>query len=75
MYSVFTFMLPSSYFCRFNLLIILNQNLPIRDENDYDFGKILLLYSVFTRFSMKSTCNQQLIIRYTPLYLFYNCTC
>jgi len=49
-------------FCRLNLLIILNQNLPIRDENDYYFCKILLSYSVFTRFSMKSTCNQQSII-------------
>jgi len=25
-----------------NLLIILNENLPIRDENYYDFGKFLL---------------------------------
>jgi len=36
-----TFMLPSINFCRLNLLIILNQNSRIRDENDYDFGKIL----------------------------------
>jgi len=30
------------HLCRLNFLIILNQNLPIRDENNYDFGKILL---------------------------------
>jgi len=35
-------MLPSIHFCRFNLLIILNQNLPIRDENDYDFSIIIV---------------------------------
>jgi len=51
-YSMFIFILPSIYSCRLNLLIILNQNLPIGDEIYYDFGKILLSYSVFTRFSM-----------------------
>jgi len=51
--TMFIFILPSIHSCRLNLLIILNQNLPIRDEIDYDFDKILLSYSVFTRFSMK----------------------
>jgi len=45
--SKFTFMLPSIYFCRLNLLIIWNQNLPISGENDYDFGKILLSHIVY----------------------------
>jgi len=62
----FTLMLPSIHFCKWNLLIVLNQNLPIRDKNDYDFCKILLSYSVFTW----STCNQQFIIRNKPLYFF-----
>jgi len=67
---MFTFMLPSIHFCRWNLLIILNQNLPIRDKNNYEFGKILLAYSVVTRFIMKSTCNHPFIIRYKLLYIF-----
>jgi len=40
--------MPSINFCTLNLLIILNQNLPIGDENHYDFGKILLSYSAVT---------------------------
>jgi len=69
------FMLPSIHFCRLNLLIILNQNLPISDEND--FGKIRLSYTecVHSIYSMKSTCNQQFIIKFKPFHVFYNCTC
>jgi len=55
-------MLPSNHFCRLNLLIIFDQNLPIRDENDYNFGKIRLVYCIFTRFSMKSTCNHSSVL-------------
>jgi len=43
---------PSTHFCRWNLLIILHQNLPISDRNEYDFCYILLSYSVFIRFSI-----------------------
>jgi len=63
-YRMFTLMLPSINFCRLNLLIILNQNLPIRDKNDYNFRNILVWYSVLIRFIMKSTCNQQFNIKY-----------
>jgi len=48
----------------------MNQNLPIGDENDYDFGNILFSYSVLTRFSLKLTRIQQFNITYKPLYVF-----
>jgi len=41
MYSMSTFVFPNILFCRLNLLIILNQNLFIRDKNDYEFDKII----------------------------------
>jgi len=39
-------MLPSIYFLQLELVNILNQNLPIRDENDYDFGDYIIVCSL-----------------------------
>jgi len=75
-HSIFTFMLPSIYFCRLNLLIILNQNLHNRDVND--FGKIILSYSVFSIAWNQHAIRSSLLLDMThyslSLYLLIRCS-